>query len=149
MIVCPNCGSSNQPVSRFCENCGADLRSLAGSPPPQPPQQPPLDQPPPPFGAPATPPPPVFVPPPVDARPPWDLPPTSPDWRMSSLPPEPPPARKRRTWLWILLGLNAAIIICCCAFTVWASTAGEDTVQRWATEINDYLTETSATREAK
>jgi len=48
-----------------------------------------------------------------------------------------------------LLGLIGAIIICCCAFTVWASTAGEHTVERWATQINDYLTEESGTREAK
>jgi hypothetical protein len=79
---------------------------------------------------------------------PTDLPPTSPDWRMSSLPSEPLPPKKRRTWLWVLLGVIAAIVICCCAFTVWASTAGEDTVQRWATEFTDYMTETSATSEA-
>jgi hypothetical protein len=65
---------------------------------------------------------------------------------MSSLPPEPPPPRKRRTWLWILLGIVGAIVICCCAVTVWASTAGGDTVERWATEINQYMTETAEER---
>lgn len=69
---------------------------------------------------------------------------------MSSLPPETEPPRKRRTWLWILLGLIGAVVLCCCAFTVWAGTFGNDTAERWfETEIPRWLTETSATREAK
>jgi hypothetical protein len=67
---------------------------------------------------------------------------------MSSLPSEPPPPRKRRTWLWILLGLIGAVVICCCAFGIWASTAGEDRVSGWLTEIANYGTEVAATNEA-
>jgi hypothetical protein len=68
---------------------------------------------------------------------------------MASLPPEEPPARKRRTWLWVLIGVIGAIVICCCAFSIWAATAGENTVEGWATEINEYMTEIAATSEAR
>jgi hypothetical protein len=68
---------------------------------------------------------------------------------MSSLPPEALPPPRRRTWLWILLGLIGAIIICCCASAVWASTAGQHKVEHWATQVTDYFTEEAGTREAK
>jgi hypothetical protein len=61
---------------------------------------------------------------------------------MSSLPPEPPPPRKRRTWLWILLGVIGAIILCCCALSVWASTgSGSEWIERKGTQFADYMTE--------
>jgi hypothetical protein len=39
VVVCPNCGTRNDAGSRFCGECGADLRALgtaSPSPPPQP-----------------------------------------------------------------------------------------------------------------
>jgi hypothetical protein len=69
---------------------------------------------------------------------------------MSSLPPEEPPTRKRRTWLWVLIGVIGALVLCCCAFSIWAGTAGEARVDRWFnTEIPRWLTETAGTREAR
>jgi hypothetical protein len=35
--------------------------------------------------------------------------------------PEPP---KRRTWLWVLLGIIGACILLCCGTIVWTGTAG-------------------------
>lgn len=133
MISCPNCGAANQPGSRFCENCGADLRSLsaAASQPPTPP-----------TAFPPTTPPPAFVPPPADTRMPWELPPTSPDWRMASLPPEPLPPRKRRTWVWVLIAILALILLCCCGTVVWANTtSGQHWLERKGTQLSDYMTE--------
>jgi hypothetical protein len=54
-----------------------------------------------------------------------------------------PSPRRRRTWLWILVGLIAAMLFCCCAGVVWASTSGKSTVQRWGTEISNWATEQS------
>ncbi|GIW04578.1 MAG: hypothetical protein KatS3mg059_1198 [Thermomicrobiales bacterium] len=116
MIACPNCGWSNEEGSRFCENCGADLRSLAQPSPPQPVAAPPSSQPSPPPAAP-----PPSVPPAPPQRPvgPSEIPPTSPEWRMSPLPPEEVPPKRRRTWLWVLLGLVVALILCCVGFATW------------------------------
>ena len=43
------------------------------------------------------------------------------EWSMSSLGPPPKPSR-RRTWLWILLGIIAAFVIACCVFSWWLTT---------------------------
>ena len=55
------------------------------------------------------------------------------EWRMSSLGPV-PERKNRRLWLWIPVGLMTAVVICCIAVFIWASTIGSDTVDRWATE---------------
>lgn len=55
------------------------------------------------------------------------------DWRMSNLGPV-PERKNRRLWLWIPVGLMTAVVICCIAVFIWASTIGSDTVDRWATE---------------
>jgi hypothetical protein len=132
VIACPNCGAQNQPGSRFCENCGADLRSLA-VPTPQPPT---------PEPSPPPTPPPAFVPPPSESRVPWELPPTAPEWRMSSLPPEQPPPARRRTWVWVLIACIALIVLCCCGSIVWANTdSGQHWLERKGTQLSDYMTE--------
>jgi len=38
---------------------------------------------------------------------------------MAPLPPEEPPPRQRRTWLWVLVGIVAAFVLCCCGFGFW------------------------------
>lgn len=117
MIACPNCGWSNEEGSRFCENCGADLRSLAQPSPPQGVAEPTPAQP---NLGPAVPPPPVTpAPPPQRPFGPSEIPPTSPEWRMSPLPPEELPPKRRRTWLWVLLGLVIALIVCCAGTATW------------------------------
>ena len=67
---------------------------------------------------------------------------------MSSPGPLPESSRRRRTWLWILIGIVLAILLCCCAAIIWASTVGEDTVNGWTTRIARELTQTSGTEEA-
>ncbi len=117
MIACPNCGWSNEEGSRFCEHCGADLRSLAQPSPPQAVTGPTPVQPSP---GPGAPPPPVApAPPPQRPLGPSEIPPTSPEWRMSPLPPEELPPKRRRTWLWIVLGLFIALILCCVGTATW------------------------------
>jgi zinc-ribbon domain len=103
VIRCPNCGNENPPGSRFCANCG---RRLPETPAPEavaPIPSPAADA--------------GLAPPPIR---PTDLPATHPDWRMS--PPEPyVPQRKRRTWLWIVLGIVAACLLVCVALIVFVN----------------------------
>ncbi|CAN5636064.1 hypothetical protein BH09CHL1_BH09CHL1_17280 [soil metagenome] len=54
------------------------------------------------------------------------------DWKMSDAGPL-PDRKDRRLFLWIPVGLIAAVLICCIAFFIWATTIGEDTVDGWAT----------------
>ena len=105
MIVCPNCGTGNTEDSRFCANCGANLRAGRTGPSDQDPA--PTDQPP-------------------------SIAPTAPEWRMSPAGPLPEPPR-RRTWLWVLLGTIGALLLLCCLVGVWLSTAGSDQLDNLAT----------------
>ena len=109
MIVCPNCGNANPDGSRFCANCGADLSvaSRSALPPAKP----------------------------SPARDRTELPPTSPEWRMSPAGPLPEPPR-RRTWLWIVLGIVGACLLLCCLFLVWGNTIGVDTINELATRVS-------------
>ncbi|HET7094425.1 MAG TPA: zinc ribbon domain-containing protein [Thermomicrobiales bacterium] len=105
VIRCPNCGNENPPGSRFCANCGRRLPEPAA-----------LEAPP--EAAPAPSAPPETMTPPIN---PTDLPPTHPEWRMS--PPEPyVPQRRRRTWLWIVIGIIAACLVVCLAVVVFINT---------------------------
>jgi hypothetical protein len=49
--------------------------------------------------------------------------------------PEPP---RRRTWLWIVLGVIGACVLLCCGFLVWSGTAG---VGFWCDEFLPALIE--------
>jgi zinc-ribbon domain len=97
VIRCPNCGEQNDPGSRFCFNCGADLSAAQPAAAPQPPPAPPF---PPPAGAqpPAGPEEPRerYPPPPVPDYPPPPRPDVAPPARPgASIPPQyqPPPGR--------------------------------------------------------
>ena len=106
MITCPNCGTQNEPGSHFCEECGANLGSLASTSP----------------TGPAFP----TNPPAAPFRPTWvagqgwvgnephphaDIPP--------QLVPEPSTGR---TWLRAVLLAIAILIVLCCVSSLYAST---------------------------
>ena len=111
VIDCPNCGTSNPPDSNFCANCGADL-SGAARPMPQPMPQPMAR--------------------PGESR---EAPAFDPEWRMSDPGPLPEP-RRRRAWVWVLLGIVGACLLVCIAFFIWASTdSGQATLEDWSTRV--------------
>ncbi len=65
---------------------------------------------------------------------------TDEEWRMTSL--GPPPARKRRLWLWILVGLLLLCLALCVAGGVFFSTdAGQEWFEGVATEASERATE--------
>jgi hypothetical protein len=115
LATCPNCGTNNADGARFCQECGADLRSF-GSEPTNPTSTPPYgdyqESTPTPFG--------------------------TPGWQV---PIEPVPQKNGRGWLWAVVGILAGCLICCCVAGVWASTSGESTVNGWFTRVADELTE--------
>jgi hypothetical protein len=107
-MLCPACGAENRFGAKFCNECGAALsvapQTVSPEPGPDPIPEPVkvvrIDPPPPPL--------PVF-----EAMPPRDpseLPPTHPEWRMSSAGPLPEPPR-RRLWLWIVGGLLGCVVM--------------------------------------
>ena len=120
MITCPNCGSQNENVSRFCGECGADLRSLRASA---------SDSPSPPTSA--------FGNTQSQSQPG--------NWQSTTGLPE-TPKKGRRVWLWIVIGILALCLAVCCGFGVWANTdSGRDTLSDWGTGIADYATEVAPT----
>ncbi len=157
MTKCPNCGTMNEAGSRFCFQCGQTLATDNGSGtgPTQPITLPGF--PPPPAGSAPSGPVSGFPPPPQSAPPgypqstgfpqdpygsanPYGSPPgyppgTPPGYMM---PPEP---QRRRRWLWIILGIILGCILVCVAFGIWGFTAGEDTFERWGTQLSEFSTE--------
>lgn len=69
------------------------------------------------------------------------------EWSMMDLGPAKP--QRRRTWLWVLLGTMAVIVIACCVFGWWLSTdAGTEWFEGIATQAAEEMqqaTETAAT----
>ncbi len=61
------------------------------------------------------------------------MPATAPEWRMSDAGPLPVPSRRRRTWLWILLGILGTCLLICVALFIWSNTIGEETISGLAT----------------
>lgn len=54
----------------------------------------------------------------------------------------PPPARKRRRWLWLLIGLLLVCVVICVAAGVFLSTdAGQNWFEGVATEASERATE--------
>lgn len=104
-MACPVCGADNRAGAKFCNECGANL-GLTAAPPgdlPEPAEQEPVvrvDVPPPPVPAFAA----------LPPRDPSELPPTHPEWRMSSAGPLPDPP-KRRLWLWIVGALISCLVL--------------------------------------
>jgi hypothetical protein len=129
-------------------NCGADLTAVAPSPPPSTPEPEkeegakphvPVHVAPPESAGTASEPPSTWKPPII---PPSELPPTSPDWKMSSAGPLPEPP-KRRKWLWILLIIIVVILILCCVAIILGSTVFEDRLTDFATRVSKEATESA------
>ena len=130
---CPNCGQENDAADRFCANCGTQLSSasaptISATPVSEAPVQP------------------------VSSIPPQypgfdsELTPSQPtgggdeNWRMSSL--GPPPAKKRRLWLWVLLGLLGLCLAVCVGLAIFASTGtGQEWFEDLATRVSEQATE--------
>lgn len=111
-VRCSNCGTQNDSDDRYCANCGMPL--------PTPETAPTL--------------PPQFARPPEPESAPED------DWRMSSL--GPPPARRRRVWLWVLLGLLGLCVLICVGIVIFASTgSGQEWLNDFGTRIAEQATE--------
>jgi zinc-ribbon domain len=144
VITCPNCGTKNEPGSRFCFQCGTDIRNARpdddsssaplGTPPPG------FPPPPPPPGFPSAQQPPGFPPPSPPGFPPQyqgGVDPARQGWAPSYMtPPEQP---KRRRWLWITLGLILGCIILCVALSLLAGSS--DTVADMLTSVSEFSTE--------
>ncbi len=108
---CSNCGAENQPGDRYCANCGMPLPAAE----------------------------PRSTQPPQYARPERDIDTSGAgddDWRMSSL--GPPPARRRRVWLWELLGLLSLCVLICVGTVIFASTG---TGQEWFNDLGTRVAE--------
>jgi hypothetical protein len=129
---CPNCG---QPVSaddRFCSNCGARLEPAAGS------GQPGEGD----FDATSGSTSQAPVIPTLGRKNAWEYERDNvrsstvddDEWRMSD--PGPLPPRRRRTWLWIVIGLLALLVLACCIFMYWIgyTDAGQEWFEGIATE---------------
>lgn len=152
MIVCPRCGNENLEGSKFCSNCGNSLTVV---------ERPAVkdesigDLPEPPDLAPSSPSPSraeAQVPPPIPAPRAWSprpsaarneasvLPATAPEWRMSDAGPLPEP-RRRRTWLWIVVGLLGACLLICVGLIIWGNTeSGTRVLNDLATSVAEAAT---------
>lgn len=65
---------------------------------------------------------------------------TDDEWSMPDLGPPPAP-RRRRTWLWVLLGMIAFIVIACCVFGWWitATESGTEWFEGIATQAAEEM----------
>ncbi len=112
---CANCGATNPSGSRFCAECGAALSPEV------------LDH------QPAS-----RLEAPLTAQP------TDDEWRMSDAGPLPERPRRRRTLLWIVVGILAACLLICLGALVWLSTgAGSEWLDDFTTQIAELGTETA------
>jgi hypothetical protein len=120
-MECPQCGHVNESDDSFCSNCGTRLKGAAAMPP----QYTPPERQHTPSGG---------TSPPASPRIPEN--PTDPEWRMSPLPEEEPP--KRRTWLWVLVGLLVLCVLLFCGLSIFLTTGpGENLLNDLATRAAD------------
>lgn len=153
VIVCDRCGHENEAENRFCANCGnrlvkeaAAADAPAGAVPtsswsPPEPRSSPEPAPRAPIPSPISPPPAFRSQTGGDSR---ELPPSHPEWRMSSAGPLPDPPRRRR-WIWIVLGLLGACVIACVAIFIFFST---ETGTRLLEDFEAQATTVQQTRDA-
>lgn len=173
-MFCSNCGQALAPEAKFCSNCGAPVNTGASSvsqsesdrererredfekawggtsnsaksfTPPPPPEEKPAD----PYDESA------YEGGFSDRKPTWEIEreklreEPSDEWAMFDLGPAKP--RRRRTWLWVALGLIAFVFLACCVFMWWitATDAGTEWFEGIATQAAEEIqraTEQSAT----
>ncbi len=141
---CPNCGQPVTADDRFCSNCGARLSTAAAAGAHQdetPPQQPSGS-----IGD-TTAESQETVIPTLGRKNSWEYErdrlhgsaTDDDEWRMSDL--GPPPPRKRRTWLWIVIGILALMVIACCVFLYWVgyTDGGQEWFEGIATEAAEIV----------
>jgi hypothetical protein len=61
------------------------------------------------------------------------------EWKMSDL--GPPPPRKRRTWLWVIIAILGLLVLSCCVFMYWVgyTDSGQDWFSGIATEAAEII----------
>lgn len=139
--TCPNCGYPISGDDRFCSNCGTRLEPVEGSTRETDstttvitPEQ----------NAPTTG---DTVIPGVGRRNAWEHErdrvrggnDVDDEWTMSDL--GPPPSRKRRTWLWVIIGILGLLVLSCCVFMWWIgyTDAGQEWFSGIATEAAEII----------
>jgi hypothetical protein len=122
--ACPNCGWSNEDENRFCENCGAEFEGMRAQGR---------------ESAPATA---TWGTPRPRPISPYEIDPTSEEWRMAPLPPEEPfKPRGRRLWLWFLSAILLVCLILCASGFIWLSYT--DSGRNFQTAVAERETETA------
>lgn len=135
---CPNCGQPVTADDRFCSNCGARLEPAAAGYD--------SDEATFPEGTSQEP-----VIPTLGRKNAWEYERDNvrsssvddDEWRMSD--PGPLPPRRRRTWLWIVIGLLALLVLACCIFMYWIgyTDGGQAWFEGIATEAAEIVEATS------
>ena len=140
MQTCTQCGHENGADDKYCANCGTKLPGQSPSinePESTPPATPNWadgktqsnETPTPPSGS---------IPPPVEFRPVGQGPSVEDEWRMSSLG---PPPKRRRIWLWVIIGLIALCMLICVGFAVYVQTdSGSNWWSDFQTQVADEAT---------
>jgi hypothetical protein len=114
--TCPNCGTVNDSGDRFCQECGADLSAIRTTVE----SADPGSNYPQPF--------------PAANQPQMHWQGTTGGFA--------PPQKQRKTWLWIIIGLLAGCVVCCCIGVVLGNTSlGGNYFGDSMTRISDWLTQ--------
>lgn len=136
--TCPNCGHDVSADDRFCSNCGARLEPEASPAEKAPESTSSASE----ENAPIE----GTVIPALGRKNAWEYErdrlrdATGDDeWRMSDL--GPPPPRRRRTWLWVVIGILALMVLACCVFLYWVgyTDGGQEWFEGIATEAAEIV----------
>lgn len=149
--TCPNCGHSITADDRFCSNCGARLEPQSVTPEEPTTSSTGSETHPTASGETGTTEP---VIPTLGRKNAWEYErdrvqggADDDEWTMSDL--GPPPQRRRRTWLWIVIGILALMVLACCIFMYWIgyTDGGQEWFEGIATEAAEIVeaTEQAAT----
>lgn len=124
MQRCQQCGHANDTSDRYCGNCGTEINQEPKSVATEEPSTPSIPTQYPGFASERS-----------SSESEGDE-----SWRMSSL--GPPPAKKRRRWLWILLVVLGLCMLVCVGLIIFASTGtGQEWLEDLATQASERATE--------